>query len=183
MFASNRIVSLAQLHALPTIYPVSDTERTGLITYEIVLDDIFRQAGVYAGRILKGAKPAELPVQLPSRFRLIINFKTAKALGLEVPLSLSGSIGMVVLAALTAGVAGPPSATRTAGWLETKSVASVGSWSYWFVERTSSTTLCPIVLNGIAPDAEYELGFVPNIGRPGGNITGLRACVEPRRLA
>ena len=91
-----QIVSLAQLHALPTIYPVSDTERTGLITYEIVLDDMFRQAGVYAGRILKGAKPAELPVQLPTRFRLIINFKTAKALGLEVPLSLSAMADEVI---------------------------------------------------------------------------------------
>jgi putative tryptophan/tyrosine transport system substrate-binding protein len=91
-----QIVSLAQLHALPTIYPSSDTERTGLITYEIVLDDMFRQAGVYAGRILKGAKPAELPVQLPTRFRLIINFKTAKALGLEVPLSLSGMADEVI---------------------------------------------------------------------------------------
>jgi putative ABC transport system substrate-binding protein len=86
-----QIVFLAQLHALPTIYPTSDTERTGLITYEILLDDVFRQAGVYAGRILKGAKPAELPVQLPTRFRLIINFKTAKALGLEVPLGLSAA--------------------------------------------------------------------------------------------
>jgi putative tryptophan/tyrosine transport system substrate-binding protein len=91
-----QLVSLAQLHALPTIYPSSDTERTGLITYEIVLDDMFRQAGVYAGRILKGAKPAELPVQLPTRFRLIINFKTAKALGLEVPLSLSGMADEVI---------------------------------------------------------------------------------------
>ena len=91
-----QLVSLAQLHTLPTIYPTSDTERTGLITYEIVLDDMFRQAGVYVGRILKGAKPAELPVQLPTRFRLIINFKTAKALGLEVPLSLSGMADEVI---------------------------------------------------------------------------------------
>ena len=91
-----QIVSLAQFHALPTIYPTSDTERTGLITYEIALDDVFRQAGVYAGRILKGAKPAELPVQLPTRFRLIINFKTAKALGLEVPLTLSGMADEVI---------------------------------------------------------------------------------------
>ena len=91
-----QIVSLAQLHALPTIYPTTDTERTGLITYEILLDDVFRQAGVYAGRILKGAKPAELPVQLPTKFRLIINFKTAKALDLEVPSSLSAMADEVI---------------------------------------------------------------------------------------
>jgi len=91
-----QIVSLAQLHALPTIYPTTDTERTGLITYEILLDDVFRQAGVYAGRILKGAKPAELPVQLPTKFRLIVNFKTAKALDLEVPSSLSAMADEVI---------------------------------------------------------------------------------------
>jgi len=91
-----QLVSLAQLHRLPTIYPTSDEERTGLITYEILLDDVFRQAGVYAGRILKGAKPAELPVQLPTRFRLIINFKTAKALGIEVPLNLSAMADEVI---------------------------------------------------------------------------------------
>jgi len=91
-----QIISLAELHRLPTIYPTSDAERTGLITYEILLDDVYRQAGVYAGRILKGAKPAELPVQLPTRFRLIINFKTAKALGIEVPLNLSAMADEVI---------------------------------------------------------------------------------------
>jgi putative tryptophan/tyrosine transport system substrate-binding protein len=91
-----QIVSLAQLHALPTIYPVSDPQKSGLITYEILLDEMFRQAGVYAGRILKGSKPADLPVQLPTRFRLIINLKTAKALGLEVSPSLSALADEVI---------------------------------------------------------------------------------------
>jgi putative ABC transport system substrate-binding protein len=86
-----QIMSLPQLHALPTIYTQSDVpQRGGLMSYEVLLDEMFRQVGVYTGRLLKGAKPADLPVQLPTRFRLTINLKSAKALGLSVPLPLSG---------------------------------------------------------------------------------------------
>jgi putative ABC transport system substrate-binding protein len=83
------IVELAARHELPAVYAfASFAQAGGLISYGIDLVDQFRQGAVYADRILKGAKPAELPVQSPTKFELVINLKTAKALGLEVPPSL-----------------------------------------------------------------------------------------------
>jgi putative ABC transport system substrate-binding protein len=83
------IIALAARHRVPAIYEFRDIVADGgLMSYGIDVIDQFRQAAGYVDRILKGAKPAELPVQLPTKFELIINLKTAKALGLDVSLQL-----------------------------------------------------------------------------------------------
>jgi putative tryptophan/tyrosine transport system substrate-binding protein len=84
-----RIVDLAKRYALPAIYTRREfTAAGGLMSYGTIPAEVYRQAGIYAGTILKGTKPAELPVQLPSKFEFVINLNTAKTLSLEVPTSL-----------------------------------------------------------------------------------------------
>jgi putative ABC transport system substrate-binding protein len=88
LFTSRReqISILAARYALPTMYTVGEFANAGgLICYGPSLPDVYRLVGGYAGRILKGEKPADLPVMQPTKFELVINVKTAKALGLEVP--------------------------------------------------------------------------------------------------
>ena len=84
-----RVIALAENYRVPTVYSYRFmVERGGLISYGVDIDNLFERAATYVDRILKGAKPADLPVQAPTRFELVINQKTAKALGLTVPHTL-----------------------------------------------------------------------------------------------
>jgi putative ABC transport system substrate-binding protein len=84
-----RLVDLAAKHRLPTVWPFREAvDAGGLMSYAPHLPDLFRRAATYVDKILKGARPGDLPVEQPTKFELVINLKTAKALGLTIPPSL-----------------------------------------------------------------------------------------------
>ena len=91
------VTSLAARYRLPTVYALRPfAESGGLLSYGFDVLDNFRRAANYADRILRGAKPNELPVQAPEKFELVINLKTANALGLTVPPTLLGRADGVI---------------------------------------------------------------------------------------
>jgi putative ABC transport system substrate-binding protein len=80
------VVALAVKYKLPAVYSVSAFARSGgLVTFGIEREDLFRRAAGYVDRILKGEKPSDLPVQMPSKFELVVNLRAAKSLGLTIP--------------------------------------------------------------------------------------------------
>lgn len=85
----DQIIRLAARYSVPMMYPFrADARAGGLLSYGTNTEDVLRQAGIYVGRVLKGEKPGELPIQQPTKFELVINLKTAKTLGLEIPPTL-----------------------------------------------------------------------------------------------
>jgi putative ABC transport system substrate-binding protein len=93
----DKIAALAARYSIPAMYARREGPAAGgLVSYAADVAHVYRRAGEYTGRILKGAKPGDLPVELPTKFELVINLKAAKVLGLTVPLTLQAAADEVI---------------------------------------------------------------------------------------
>ena len=97
IFNASAIIALTQRYRMPDVHALAEAVAAGgLVSYGINWDDQFRRAAEYVDRILKGTNPAELPVQQPTQFELVINLKSAKAIGLEIPPTLLARADKVI---------------------------------------------------------------------------------------